>query len=407
MNLQEMLDKNDRLRKGAIAQQEAHEKDASNPAPKVLPATFDLVEKMILNSYGDFSHGRATIQETLRSTDVTKLIPSVITGKLREAAEPEYLAANFFKTVQVDGGNSAVYVIPYVGEIFASEVGEGTKYPEQVPDYATAENSTFEIRVKKIGAKISITEEAISDGAWDVYALSLRQMGRAMARYKEEWCMESFNTHGHIIFDNAHRDQNPEAGTTGRDEDGNYNNTLTMEDMMNMMLAMMGNDQTPTDVIMHPLTWVIFARNQMIGNGLTFGAMGGQTVNPWNATQNTPGFAGLQGDMGPQKFIMTPEQTQGRLPFGIQLNFSPFIKFNKTNKSFDMYIINRNNVGVIAQKDAITTDNWTDPETDIRMLKCKERYGVGILDNGRGIAVARNIAIASTYPVPPTVKVQQ
>ena len=71
-----------------------------------------------------------------------------------------------------------------------------------------------------------------------------------------------------------------------------------------------------------------------------------------------------------------------------------------------MYVIDANEVGVIAQREALTTDNWTDPERDIRLLKCKERYGIGIQDNGRGIAVARNLAVAPTYPVPPVVKVQ-
>ena len=64
-------------------------------------------------------------------------------------------------------------------------------------------------------------------------------------------------------------------------------------------------------------------------------------------------------------------------------------------------------VGIIAQKEALTTDNWTDPERDIRLLKCKERYGVGIIDNGRGIVVARNLAVAPTYPEPPVVSVVQ
>ncbi len=402
-----MLAANKQAKATALQQQKEFEENKRKTAPTVKPESFDLVEKMILNSNGDFSKGRVTVQETLSSNDVVKLIPKVIEGQLRQAAEPEYLASNFFKQVQVPSGNSAVYVIPYVGEIYASEVQEGGRYNEQSPDYTTLENGTFEIRVKKIGCKISITEEAISDGAWDIYSLSVQQMGRAMARYKEEWCMNSFTDHGHIIFDNAIAEQNEEARTHGLDANGNYNNTINMEDVLDMMLAMMGNDQTPTDIIMHPLTWVIFARNSMIGNGLTFGAFGGQQVHPWGATQGTPGFAGLSSEMGPQKFIMTPEQTQGRLPFGINVNFSPFIKFDKVNKTFDMYIINRNNVGVIAQKDPLSTDNWTNPERDIRLLKCKERYGVGILDNGRGIAVARNIAVAPTYPVAPTVKIQK
>ncbi len=55
--------------------------------------------------------------------------------------------------------------------------------------------------------------------------------------------------------------------------------------------------------------------------------------------------------------------------------------------------------------DPLSTDNWTDPERDIRLLKTKERYGVGILDNGRGIAVARNLKVATTYPIAPKVEV--
>lgn len=406
MNITEMLAANAEARKAAAQQLKEYTDGKTKTKPAVMPESFDLTEKMLLNSQGDFSKGRVSVKETLMSTDVIKLIPKVIEGQLRQAAEPEYLASNFFKQVQVPAGNSAVYVIPYVGEIYASEVQEGGRYNEQYADISTLENGTFEIRVKKVGVKVSITEEAISDGAWDLYSLNVQQMGRAMARFKEEWCFNTFNQHGHIIFDNAIRTQNPEAGTSGLGADGKPNNTITMEDVLDMFLAMMGNDQTPTDIIMHPLTWVIFARNSMIGNGLTFGAFGGQQVHPWGATQGTPGYAGLSSEMGPQKFIMTPEQTQERLPFPIAVNFSPFIKFDKQNRTFDMYIINRNNVGVIAQKDALSTDNWTDPERDIRLLKAKERYGVGILDNGRGICVARNIAVAPTYPEPPKVTIQ-
>jgi hypothetical protein len=167
----------------------------------------------------------------------------------------------------------------------------------------------------------------------------------------------------------------------------------------------MGNDQTPTDIIMHPLTWVIFARNSMIGNGLSYGAFGGNQVHPWGATQGTPGFAGLAANGEGQKLIMNPGQVQGRLPVPLTVNFSPFVKFDKLNKKFDMYCLDRSNVGVIVEKEGLSTENWTDPERDIRLLKVKERYGVGILSNGRCITVAKNIAVAPTYPVPPRVQI--
>lgn len=367
--------------------------------------TLDLTEKMVRNLCGDYSKGRASIQEALMSTDTTRLIPKVIEGQLREAAEPEYLATRFMNTVHVDGGNSAVYVIPVVGELYATEVGEATRYNEQNVDFNTVENGQIEIRVKKIGLKVSISEEAIQDSSWDIYGINVKKMGRAMARYKEEWCFNSFSTHGHIVFDNDKRKQFPNSGTTGRAQDGSFNDTLSVEDFLDLVLALMSNDRTPTDIIMHPLTWVIFARNSMIGNGLTFGALGGSQVHPWGATQTTPGFAGLSAEQGPQKLIMTPEQTQNRLPVPLAINFSPFVRFDKQNKRFDMYCIDRSEVGVIVEREGLSTENWTDPERDIRLLKVKERYGVGILSNGRGITVARNIAVAPTYPLAPEVRI--
>ena len=235
--------------------------------------------------------------------------------------------------------------------------------------------------------------------------INVAKMGRAMARYKEEWCFNSFSQHGHIVFDNELRAQMPEAGTSGMASDGSYNDTLSVEDFIDLVLAMMGNNHNPTDVIMHPLTWIVFARNSMIGNGLTYGALGGTQIHPWGATQGTPGFAGLSADMGPQKYILKPEQVQNRLPMPMRINFSPFVRFDKKKKKFDMYILDAAEVGIIAEKEALTTDNWTDPERDIRLLKCKERYGVGILDNGKGICVARNIAVAPSYPEAPKVQI--
>ena len=405
MNIQEMLKKNAELRKAAVAQWADYKEGKTTVEPKAKVESFDMIEKMLMNSQGDFSKGRVTVQETLTSTDTVKLIPKVIEGQLREAAEPQYLATRFMKKVKVDQGNSAVYVIPVVGEIYASEVAEGGRYNESSVDFNTLENGTYEIRVKKIGVKASITEEAITDGAWDIMGINVAKMGRAMARYKEEWCFNSFSQHGHIVFDNELRAQMPEAGTSGMAADGSYNDTLSVEDFIDLVLAMMGNNHNPTDVIMHPLTWIVFARNSMIGNGLTYGALGGTQIHPWGATQGTPGFAGLSADMGPQKYILKPEQVQNRLPMPMRINFSPFVRFDKKKKKFDMYILDAAEVGIIAEKEALTTDNWTDPERDIRLLKCKERYGVGILDNGKGICVARNIAVAPSYPEAPKVQI--
>lgn len=400
LHLQETLMNLDTLR--------AQVKEAEQKGKKVTltEASLDLVEKMARNIHGDFSKGRASIQEAISSTDTVKLIPKVIEGKLREAAEPEYLGTRFFQTVKVDGGSSAVYVIPVVGEVTAYEVGEGTRYKETSFDMTTIENATLEIRVKKIGVRVSITEEAISDSSWDILGINVKKMGRAMARYKEEMIFNAFSSHGHVVFDNALRTAQPAAGTTGLGKDGQYNDTLSVEDFLDLTLALMGNGYNPTDVIMHPLTWVVFARNSMIGNGLTFGALGGNNVHPNGGIQGTPAAFGMANSGNGQKLIMTPDQVQNRLPVPMAINFSPWVRFDKLTKRFDMYVVDKTEVGIIAQRESLSTGNWTDPEKDIRNLKAKERYGIGVLNNGRAITVAKNIAVAPSYPAAPVIAIQ-
>lgn len=403
----EHLNKIAELRESVNKQYEEYKKTQDpSKKPNIDTKSIDTMERTLRNLHSDYSMGRASIRESISSTDTARLIPKIIEGKLREAAEPEYLGTRFMQTINVDGGSAVTYLIPVIGEVRAFEVNEMGRYNEDQPEMTVIEDSQLEVKVKKIGAKVSISEEAINDSTWDILGINIKKMGRAMARYKEELIFNNFTSHGHTVFNNEVRGQFPEFGTTGRDEDGNFNDTLSVEDMLDLVLANMGNGFTPTDLIMHPLTWVIFARNSMIGNGLTYGALGGSHVHPYGAVQGTPGFAGLAANGEGQKLIMTPEQVQNRLPVPLTLNFSPFVNIDKETKRFDMYCIDRTEVGILVQREALSTDNWTDPERDIRLLKSKERYGVGILNQGRAITVARNLAVAPTYPVPPTVRIQ-
>lgn len=405
-NLTESLNKIEEFRKKTqLAFDECKDESQKSELSSKLK-TLDLTEKMARNMYGDYSKGRTSLQEALTTTDTVKLIPKIIEGKLREAAEPAYLGTNFFTTIHVDGGNTAVYVIPVVGELVAYEVAEGQRYREDSVDFNTIENSTLEIRCKKIGTRVTITEEAISDSSWDILGLNVRKMGRAMARYKEEWIMREFTKNGHLVFDNYIRKSKPESGTTGRDQNGEFNDTLSVEDFLDLTLTLMGNGFNPNHCIMHPLTWVVFARNAMLGNGLSFGAFGGNGVSPWNTIQGTNGPFGLQNNGNGQKLIMTPDQVQNRLPVPMQVDFSPYVNFDKQEKRFDCYVLDSSEVGVIVEREGLTTGQWNDPEKDIRNLKVKERYGIGILNEGLSIAVAKGIAVAPSYPVPPTVKVQ-
>ena len=386
-----------------IAQKEGLTPEEAAQRTHVFDMTADIVSKLNKQRTGG---KHFSIKETIMTPDVVDLVPRIIESKMIEAEDTQSVISPFFTKIQA-GQTSGTVVVPIIGELQAHEVAEGGAYNDEAVEINTMEYSSIEIRPKKIGLKVTLSEEVIMDSYWDIMEANLSRIGGAMARYKDEWCAREFSEHGHTVFNNALAAQQPDAATTGLGEDAMPNGTLSVEDFMSMCLTLMANDKTPTDVIMHPLCWLVFARNAMVGQGLTFGAMGAMNVHPFGTTQGTGGFAGLSNNMGPQKFVLNEAQAAFNLPMPINVILSPRVKFDKANKTFDMYVIDRNNIGAIVQREDLSVEKWTNPETDIRIIKAKERYGIGIMDNGKGIAVAKNISALPSYPRPSVVRVQE
>ena len=101
---------------------------------------------------------------------------------------------------------------------------------------------------------------------FDLISVLLQEAGRAMARLKEQKAFDEWLRHGWTVFDNSLRAKIPEAGTTGLDFEGNLNDTLSIDDLLDLIIAVYNNEYTPTDLIMHPLVWSCFARNGLTGS---------------------------------------------------------------------------------------------------------------------------------------------
>jgi HK97 family phage major capsid protein len=317
---------------------------------------------------------RVKVSEALTTADANIMIPKVISQVVTEAAEPMMLASQFFQKVQLNEGRSMEFI--HFGAIRAFEIGEGMEYPNQTLNLTKQGIGSVDVKVKKYGLKVQITDEMISDSQWDVIGLHLKAAGRAMARKKEEVIFEEFNSHGHVVFDAVEFQPEQEGYPTGRGFDGEFNGTLSAEDLIDMAVSIMSAGFTPTDIIMHPLCWSLFAKNAAL-EGSSVAAFGQGTVT----------------GIDPRNF-----NTSNAL--GLNVIFSPFVPFDQEARTFDFYIVDRNNIGVIVVKDDISTEQFDDPLRDIQTLKIKERYGVGILNGGLGLAVARNIKFAKTYPAP-------
>ena len=319
-------------------------------------------------------------KDFLASPSAKVLIPRVIIGTMRQAADPVYLASKFYKKVRLQNGQAVLF--PSIGVMRAHEVAEGQEIPEETVDWQLHKNSM--IHVGKTGVRIQYSDELKSDLEFDLVSVLLQEAGRAMARLKEQKAFDEWLRHGWTVFDNNLRSVNPNAGTTGVDFEGNVNDTLSIDDILDLIIAVYNNEYTPTDLIMHPLVWSVFAKN-----GLT-----GSLTAPYDAQ------AKKNREMPNAQFKLGPESIQGRLPFAFNVNLSPFAPIDVYNKTFDIFCVDGNNVGVQIVKDELKTEEFRDPSRDLNNIKVIERYGFGTYNEGRAICSAKNISMARSYAIP-------
>lgn len=317
-------------------------------------------------------------KDFLASPSAKVLIPRVIIGTMRQAADPVYLASKFYKKVRLQNGQAVLF--PSIGVMRAHEVAEGQEIPEETVDWQLHKNSM--IHVGKTGVRIQYSDELKSDLEFDLVSVLLQEAGRAMARLKEQKAFDEWLRHGWTVFDNSLRSVNPNAGTTGVDFEGNVNDTLSIDDILDLIIAVYNNEYTPTDLIMHPLVWSVFAKN-----GLT-----GSLTAPYDKD--------VKREMPNASFKLGPESIQGRLPFAFNVNLSPFAPIDVYNKTFDIFCVDGNNVGVNIVKDELKTEEFRDPSRDLNNIKVIERYGFGTYNEGRAICSAKNISMAKSYAIP-------
>lgn len=336
----------------------------------------------VFTAFGDLLDGKQvpgfTFKDFVASPQAKVLIPRIIIGTMRQSADPVYLASKFYKKIRLKNGQAVMF--PSIGVMRAHDVAEGQEIPEESVDWNLSKNSL--IHVGKSGVRIQYTDELQQDLEFDLISVLLAEAGRAMARLKEQKAFDEWLRHGWTVFDNSLRSKNPDAGTTGLDFNGNFNDTLSIDDLLDIIIAVYNNEYTPTDLIMHPLVWTVFARN-----GLT-----GSLTAPFDREASR--------EMPNAQFKLGPESIQGRIPFAFNVSLSPFAPIDKSAKTFDMFVVDSNNVGVQIVKDDLKTEEFRDPARDLNNVKVIERYGFGTYNEGRAICSAKNISMAKSYATP-------
>ena len=368
-------------------------------------------------------------KDLMTTQDLTRFIPQTVETVIREALEPNLFIANrLFQSVNIPRGSRVQ--IGAVGAMEAGRVGQGGEYPQKYLDLDGGD--MVALTTDKYGLKISMTEEVVEENLFDVAGIWLRAAGKALARHKERACAKLLNEQGYDVLDNINPSNSYIGSTNGRDIAGTPNGSLTVNDVFEMYAYLLHRGFSPDVLLMHPLAWKTFMcdtemREVVLANatvasyrapaggaaanwGTSHGGLGlrttatgnsetsGNTIkggDPWTQTLNP---LGASFNIAP-RYLPTPLEvivTQ-YIPFQYGTRTSGTANETTKGATTNVVMVDSSVCGIIGQSAPVTTDTWTDPERDIQNLKVRESWGLGVLEQGKGIAVARNISTSRNY----------
>jgi len=153
----------------------------------------------------------------------------------------------------------------------------------------------------------------------------------------------------------------------------------------------------PTDIVMHPLGWVVWVKDPVLRAQFLHGGQVGQSV--WSTPPQFDQNVNMPWNMN---YVVTPF-TSIRLRTKLTGHTgNTGLKYPNPNSLpnahiTDVMILDRNQAIIVLQREAMTMDNYENWLRDTRMMKFRERYGVAALNQGRALALIKNIRLDTNF----------
>ena len=376
----------------------------------------------IINNNGYDSEGiRFEIKDALSTPDTPQILGQIYTEVLQELIQLQAVGQRLVQTIRHDeiSGESTSFKWIGAGNIPDVERGEGGEYPEFT--IAAGKSATVRAQFLQRGLVVKITQEDIKYSRWDIIKAHITQAGLALQRAKEKLIFQVFEDAGAVIYDNndpmnggtgAEPVTSVKGKGTGRDRYGNKNGSLTYEDYIDMVSLMTTNGYNPNVMLIHPLALPIFQKDPILrhvgfvnGNPEAFlnsslqstNAYKNGTVDTWKkqqrkATGNSQVLTDTEVNLLSNN---TPNLPSYHPLNGITIIASHMVPYNPVTKTTSLILIDTSASAILNEQVPLTVDSWEEFSREIFVVRIKEAYSVDVIDEGRGIAVAKNIPLVA------------
>ena len=389
---------------GKTTDEEGNERVEENKVLDHFKSRFKQFDFIWRNGGSDLDGREWKLKDMYSVPDAPILMPKIVSSVVREAIEPMLVGTTLLQRINYTMGQTIM--LPSYGALSVAglDIPEGGEYPEAK---MTQGGNSMVANIGKSGIAVKISEEMVRYSQIDVISMHLRAAGRCLARHKEVKIFNMIGQEGVVFYDNANPQESVLGVTHGRGFNGAANGSVTSDDMYDLWGHILARGFMANTMMVHPLTYTMFLKDPNMramffnGNATTLyasyqgSAMGG---NPW-ASAGGMGPGTIE-DILPDSPLELRNQMINSAPglpsyldtlgTAMTVIVSPFVKYDPIKKITDIMLFDRSELGVILVDEDPTTEEWNDPARDIRKIKIRERYALGILNEGQGVALIKN-----------------
>jgi hypothetical protein len=313
-------------------------------------------------------------------------------------------------TTEVGTSEIVIRTLGNVTEV-TFDIPESGEYPEIRP--GVTQGSVVQAKYSKSGCKLRITEELIHASQWNMIEMLIREASKALGRWKEKKIFNMLTNKGTLVYDNANPNAAKIGRTTGRDIHGVGNGSMTQDNLIDMYSALLTEGYIPNVILVHPMMWAMFAKDPVIREaGMIKGDITQwltsqiNPINPYSKirpwTQTSRAGNGDRQDLNAPETALLESGRAGVAPrvpsysplSGITIIPSHYMPFDAATKTSTLIMMDTTRAGAIVVNETLMLQEWDDMERDMKTVKLREKYALALYDQGRAIAVARNISTA-------------
>lgn len=345
-----------------------------------------------------------TVKDSLNVPNNGLLIKRAIEELIIAPSMPDLIGEQLIRTTyMIDSPTSITFRT--LGPISSTnfEVAEGAEYQEVGVNMAGS--SSMQLTFAKFGCKFKISEELLQQSNWNLIGYQIQQVVNAMRRFRDRKIFDVLFMRGQVVFDNVTPKASLIGRTSGRDSSGAGNGSITNEDLIDMYATVTHEGYTPTIILCHPLHWAVFAKDPVISKS---GMLKGDLTSWIKKTMTDPDIkapSDLMGDISAHSYPLNT--TRGELlpsynPLsgsGLSIVTSPLVAIDSEARVGDILMLDPNNSALLAIAEMLHITEWDEQINDMKVVKFRERWALNVVDNGKGIAIARNVSLDSNQVI--------